>query len=43
MVSNRHMVRWLKTVVLSDVEKAQVMRQVGDRETTAVDASRSPK
>ena len=43
MVSNRHMVRWLKTVVLSDVEKAQVMRQVGGRETTAVDASRSPK
>jgi hypothetical protein len=27
--SNRHMVRWLKTVVVSDVEKAHGMRQVG--------------
>jgi hypothetical protein len=27
--SNRHMLRWLKTVVVSDVEKAHVMRQVG--------------
>ena len=43
MVSNRHMLRRLKTVVVSDVEKAHVMRQVGDRETTAVDASRPPK
>jgi hypothetical protein len=33
MVSNRHMLRWLKTVVVSDVEKARVMRQVGVRET----------
>jgi protein required for attachment to host cells len=34
------MLRWLKTVVVSDVEKAQVMRQAGVRETTAVDVSR---
>ena len=27
--SNRHMLRWLKTVVVSDVEKAREMRQVG--------------
>ncbi|MEV3965237.1 hypothetical protein AB0M34_30870 [Nocardia sp. NPDC050193] len=27
--SNHHMLRWLKTVVVSDVEKAQGMRQVG--------------
>jgi hypothetical protein len=26
---NRLMLRWLKTVVVSDEEKAQVMRQVG--------------
>jgi hypothetical protein len=26
---NRHMLRWLKTVVVSDVEKAPVRRQVG--------------
>jgi hypothetical protein len=38
--SNHHMLRWLKTVVVSDVEKAHVMRQVGDRETIAVDVSR---
>jgi hypothetical protein len=30
------MLRWLKTVVVSDVEKAHWMRQVGIRETTAV-------
>jgi hypothetical protein len=29
VVSNRLMLRWLKTVVVSDEEKAQVMRQVG--------------
>jgi hypothetical protein len=34
-VSNRHMLRWLKTVVVSDVEKASERRQVGIRETTA--------
>ena len=39
-VSNRHMLRWLKTVVVSDVEKAHLMRQVGARETTAVYVSR---
>ena len=27
------MLRWLKTVVVSDAEKAQVMRQVGIRKT----------
>ena len=27
--SNRLMLRWLKTVVVSDEEKAHVMRQVG--------------
>ena len=36
MVSNHHMLRWLKTVVVSDVEKAPERRQVGVRETTAV-------
>ena len=36
MVSNHHMLRWLKTAVVSDVEKAHVRRQVGVRETTAV-------
>ena len=30
-MSNRHMLRWLKTVVVSDVEKAHVRRQVGTR------------
>jgi hypothetical protein len=35
MVSNRHVLRWLKTVVVSDVEKAHLRRQVGSRETTA--------
>jgi hypothetical protein len=35
MVSNHHMLRWLATVVVSDVEKASVRRQVGIRETTA--------
>jgi hypothetical protein len=32
---NRHMLRWLTTVVVSDVEKAHVMRQVGTRKTNA--------
>ena len=27
--ANHHMLRWLKTVVVSDVEKAHEMRQVG--------------
>ncbi len=33
--SNRHMLRWLKTVVVSDVEKASVRRQVGIRKASA--------
>ena len=33
--SNRLMLRWLKTVVVSDEEKAQVMRQVGIGKTSA--------
>jgi hypothetical protein len=33
--SNRLMLRWLKTVVVSDEEKAQVMRQVGTGKTSA--------
>jgi hypothetical protein len=36
--SNRHLLRWLKTVVVSEVEKAHVMRQVGTRKTV-----RSPR
>ena len=36
VVSNRRMRRWLKTVVVSDTEKAHVMRQVGIRKTTIV-------
>jgi hypothetical protein len=34
--SSRLMLRWLKTVVVSDEEKAHRMRQVGVRETIAV-------
>jgi hypothetical protein len=30
--SNRHMLRWLKTVVVSDVEKAPVEASGGDQE-----------
>ena len=30
---NHHMLRWLKTVVVSDAEKAHGMRQVGIRKT----------
>jgi hypothetical protein len=33
--SNRLMRRWLKTVVVSDEEKAPVRRQVGIRKTSA--------
>lgn len=33
--SNRHMLRWLKTVVVSDVEKAPMRRQVGTRKASA--------
>ena len=34
------MLRWLKTVVVSDEEKAHEMRQAGTRKTTAVEASK---
>ena len=30
---NHRVLRWLKTVVVSDAEKAQVLRQVGIRKT----------
>jgi hypothetical protein len=33
-VSNRLMLRWLKTVVVSDEEKAHWMRQVGIRKAS---------
>jgi hypothetical protein len=33
--SNRHMLRWLKTVVVSDVEKAPRRCQVGTRKASA--------
>jgi protein required for attachment to host cells len=36
MVPNHRVLRWLKTVVVSDAEKASLRRQVGSRETTAV-------
>lgn len=39
-VSNRLMLRWLKTVVVSDEEKAHAMRQVGAGKTIAVEASK---
>jgi len=35
-VSNRHMLRWLKAVVVSDVEKAPLRCQVGIKKTIAV-------
>ena len=38
--SSRLMLRWLKTVVVSDEEKAHVMCQAGTRKTTAVEASK---
>jgi len=34
------MLRWLKTVVVSDEEKASVRRQVGTGKTTAGEASK---
>ncbi len=34
------MLRWLKTVVVSDEEKAPVRRQVGTGKTTAGEASK---
>jgi hypothetical protein len=38
VAANHHMLRWLKTVVVSDVEKAREMRQVGIGKTV-----RSPR
>jgi hypothetical protein len=38
--SNHLMLRWLKTVVVSDEEKAPVRRQVGIRKTIAAGASK---
>jgi hypothetical protein len=35
------MPRWLKTVVVSDVEKAHVMRQVGTRKAIAAEVSKT--
>ena len=40
VASSRLMLRWLKTVVVSDEEKAHVMCQAGTRKTTAVEASK---
>ena len=34
------MLRWLKTVVVSDEEKAHLMRQAGTRKTTTAEASK---
>jgi hypothetical protein len=34
-IPNRLMLRWLKTVVVSEEEKASVRRQVGTRKTNA--------
>lgn len=38
--SNRLMLRWLKTVVVSDEEKAAESRQVGAGKTTTEEASK---
>ena len=40
VASNRLMLRWLMTVVVSDEEKAHVMRQVGTGKTTAAETSK---
>ena len=40
VASSRLMLRWLKTVVVSEEEKAHVMCQAGTRKTTAVEASK---
>jgi hypothetical protein len=39
--SNHHMLRWLKTVVVSDVEKAPGRRQVGIRKAIAAEVSKT--
>jgi hypothetical protein len=36
--SNRRLLRWLKTVVVNEVEKAHVMRQVGIGKTSVSDS-----
>src|SRR5450756_612421 len=38
--SNHRVRHWLKTVVVSDTEKAHVMRQVGTGKTTAAETSK---
>ena len=38
--SSRLMLRWLKTVVVSDEETAPKRRQAGTRKTTTVEASK---
>ena len=40
VASSRLMLRWLKTVVVSDEEKAHVMRQAGTRKTITAEASK---
>ena len=40
VASSRLMLRWLKTVVVSDEEKAHVMCQAGTRKTTTAEASK---
>ena len=40
--ANHQMLRWLKTVVVSDVEKAHVMRQVGIGKTVRSPGFRGP-
>src|SRR5215472_12590847 len=40
VASSRLMLRWLKTVVVSDEEKAHVMRQAGTRKATTAKASK---
>lgn len=41
--SNRLMLRWLKTVVVSDEEKASERRQVGAGKTTTAEASKESR
>jgi len=40
VASSRLMLRWLKTVVVSDEEKAHAMRQAGTRKTITAEASK---
>ena len=40
VASSRLMLRWPKTVVVSDEEKAHEMRKAGTRKTTTVEASK---